>query len=103
VFELKGVKGGEECVEVIDGEPLGGFGTAVVFSVGAQAKGSDWFSGGRDVVDAAPHFDSRCSAIDFAVGVLICVTGEYEDVKGVRGEWREATVATEEDVLAEMG
>jgi hypothetical protein len=31
---------------VVYGVPLGGFGTAVVFSVGAEAEGSDWSVGG---------------------------------------------------------
>jgi hypothetical protein len=52
---------------VVYGVPLGGFGTTVVFSVGTEAEGSDWFSGRGYVVYVAPHFDGRGSAVDFAI------------------------------------
>lgn len=57
MVELEGSEGGEEGVEVVNCEPLGGFGAAVVFAVGAEAEGGEGVHGGREVVHAAPHFD----------------------------------------------
>eukprot|EP00026_Physarum_polycephalum_P012766 Phypoly_transcript_13095.p1 GENE.Phypoly_transcript_13095~~Phypoly_transcript_13095.p1 ORF type:complete len:273 (-),score=46.66 Phypoly_transcript_13095:19-837(-) len=103
VVELKGGEVCKEGIKMIDGEPLGGAGATVVFSVGAKAKRGDGFHRSREVVEPAPHFDGRGGAVYFAIGVLVLEAGENELVDGVGGERGKEVLAAEEDVLSEVG
>jgi hypothetical protein len=102
MVELEGGLGGEEEVEVFDGDPELRTGTAVDAAVRAKSIRGEGGEGRGNTINSAPEFDGRSGGVRLPKGESIREAEENEGVEGVGREGREGEGFTVLDVLVEV-